>query len=138
MTDQHNIDLNHPDLYLNRDLSMLEFNQRVLDLANDGKVPLLERLRFLCIFASNLDEFFEVRIAYQKQRLAMGSLRNGADGLSASEVLDLSRQRVLKLVQQQYQILNDDLLPAMRDEGITFLHRTEWSDNQKKMDSNLF
>ncbi len=117
--------------YLNRDLSMLEFNRRVFEMACDATVPLLERLRFLCICTSNLDEFFEVRVAIQKQRVAVGSLRVGADGMTASEILQCIHKQVRALVAQQYEVLNNDLIPAMRDEGISFLHRAEWNETQQ-------
>jgi len=111
---------------------MLEFNQRVLDMAGDASVPLLERLRFLCICTSNMDEFFEVRVAIQKEKLALGSLKVAPDGLTPSDILSKIRQRVDKLVSQQYQLLNNDLLPSLREEGIFFLHRNEWTDEQKQ------
>ena len=118
------------DLYLNRDLSMLEFNRRVFEMACDEGIPLLERLRFLCISSTNLDEFFEVRMAVQKQRMAIGSIRTGADGLTASEIVTQAREKVSLLVEEQYELLNESLLPAMLDEGIRFLRRDEWSEVQ--------
>jgi len=124
--------LTDPKLYINRDLSMLEFNQRVLDMASDSSIPLLERLRFLCICTSNMDEFFEVRVAIQKEKLALGSLKVAIDGLTSSDILSKIRQRVDNIVSQQYQLLNNDLLPALREEGICFLHRNEWTDEQKQ------
>ncbi|MDX8381165.1 MAG: polyphosphate kinase 1 [Ghiorsea sp.] len=130
--------LTSPENYLNRELSMLEFNQRVLDMACDTTLPLLERLRFLCICSSNMDEFFEVRVAVQKQKQAIGSLSVSADGLTASETLILIRHRVEKMLTQKYELFNDDLIPAMRDEGISFLHRNEWNDVQKKWIASFF
>jgi len=123
-------DLDNTEYYLNRDVSMLEFNRRVFEMACNKDLPVLERLRFLCICTSNMDEFFEVRVAIQKQRIAVGSLRTGADGRTASETLQLLQTRVRELVEQQYHLLNKDLLPAMRDEGIYFLHREEWNEAQ--------
>ena len=123
--------LNAPELYINRDLSMLEFNRRVLEMACDPNIPLLERLRFLCICTSNMDEYFEVRVAIQKQKLALGSIAPAADGLAPHEVLKEIRTRVPQLLEQQYELLNETLFPAMRDEGIYFLHRHEWSDEQQ-------
>jgi len=127
-----------PENFINRELSMLEFNQRVLEMACDQSVPLLERLRFLCICTSNMDEFFEVRVAVQRQKQALGSLAVGADGLTASEILSRIRSRVDEIVTRQYQLLNDDLLPAMRSEGISFLHRNEWTDEQKQWINGFF
>ncbi|EAU55105.1 polyphosphate kinase 1 [Mariprofundus ferrooxydans] len=125
------LSLDSPELYLNRDLSMLAFNRRVFEMACDPDIPLLERLRFLCICTSNMDEFFEVRVAIQKQRLVVGSMHVGADGLTASETLKQIREQVSKLVSDQYSLLNDELLPAMREEGISFLHRSEWNEAQQ-------
>jgi len=125
------ISLENTEYYLNRDLSMLEFNRRVFEMACDSTLPLLERLRFLCICTSNLDEFFEVRVAIQKQRIKVGSLRVGADGMTASETLQCIHKQVRELVDQQYHLLNKELLPAMRDEGISFLHRDEWNEAQQ-------
>jgi polyphosphate kinase len=122
--------LDHRDYFLNRDLSMLEFNRRVFEMACDKNIPLLERLRFLCISSTNLDEFFEVRMAVQKQRMVMGSIRTGADGLTASEIIARAREKILSLVEDQYELLNESLLPAMKDEGIRFLRREEWNEAQ--------
>jgi len=132
------IALDHPDLYINRDLSMLEFNRRVLAMAEDTNVPLLERLRFLCICTSNMDEFFEVRVAIQKQKVAIGSVQVGADRLTSSEILHRVREQASELVEQQYQILNNDLLPSMREEGIHFLHRAEWTEEQQNWIHKFF
>ena len=132
------IALDHPDLYINRDLSMLEFNRRVLAMAADPNVPLLERLRFLCICTSNMDEFFEVRVAIQKQKVSIGSVQVGADGLSSSEILQRVREQASELVEQQYQVLNNDLLPNMREEGIHFLHRDEWNEEQRNWIHKFF
>ncbi len=124
------MNLDDPGLYLNRDLSMLAFNHRVLELAMDEQIPLLERLRFLCISSSNMDEFFEVRVAALKQRVASGSRRTGADGLSAMETLCRIRRQALAIVEKQYALLNDTLLPCLREEGIAFLRRAEWNEAQ--------
>ncbi|MDX8397792.1 MAG: polyphosphate kinase 1 [Mariprofundaceae bacterium] len=132
------INLDSNELYINRDLSMLEFNRRVLEMASDDKVPLLERLRFLCICTSNMDEFFEVRVAIQKQKLSMGSLSVAADGLSPSNILSKIREQVSQIVDQQYQLLNDDLLPALREQGLHFLHRSEWTEEQQQWIHKFF
>jgi len=124
------IDLTSPEYYLNRDLSVLAFHRRVFEMAADSSLPLLERLRFLCISSSNLDEFFEVRVAVQKHRIALGQLRPAADGMTASEVLAQVRERVGDMVTAQYQLLNDDLLPSLAAEGISFLRRDEWNEAQ--------
>ncbi len=128
--DSELIDLKSPDNYVNRDLSVLAFHRRVFEMAADDSLPLLERLRFLCISSSNLDEFFEVRVALQKHRIAMGQVHPGADGLTAGDMLAQARLRVSDMVEAQYQLLNDVLLPALATEGIRFLRRNEWSEQQ--------
>ncbi|OIO69618.1 MAG: RNA degradosome polyphosphate kinase [Zetaproteobacteria bacterium CG1_02_53_45] len=130
MTEQPTAQIEHSDLFLNRDLSILQFNRRVFEMAADTKVPLLERLKFLCISSTNMDEFFEVRVAVQKHRLAMGSLSTAADGLTAGEILTQVRSRVDLLVKDQYQLLNESLLPAMQEQGIRILRRTDWNEEQ--------
>jgi len=115
----------------NREASFLAFDERVLALARDPGVPLLERLRFLCISSSNLDEFFEVRVAGIKQKILGGVEGAGTDGLSPTQELDLVRNKAHVFVERQYQVFNDELLPTMAEEGIRFLHRAEWSDAVK-------
>jgi len=137
-SDEQCLALDHRDLYLNRDLSMLEFNRRVFEMACDESVPLLERLRFLCISSTNMDEFFEVRVAVQKHRLALGSLHTAADGLTAGDILARVRERVEVLVSDQYRLLNDDLLPALHGEGIRFLRRADWTEAQAEWIRKFF
>lgn len=128
--DSELFDLKSPDNYVNRDLSVLAFHRRVFEMAADDALPLLERLRFLCISSSNLDEFFEVRVALQKHRIALGQGHPGADGLTAGDLLAQVRVRVAEMVEAQYELLNDVLLPSLATEGIRFLRRTEWSEPQ--------
>ncbi len=118
-------------LYLNRELAQLEFNVRVLAQAQDAATPLLERLRFLCIANSNLDEFFEVQVAILRHHMAFGDAVPGADGLSAGEVLARIRTRALDLVRAQYALWNGTLLPELDREGIRFPERARWSASQK-------
>ena len=99
-------DLKAPQHYINRELSFLEFNQRVLDQAFDESVPLLERLRFLCISCSNLDEFFEIRVAGLKQLQELGGGQLGADAMSVPEQLAAIHDRTSRLVTDQYRCLN--------------------------------
>ena len=101
------IDLQNPEYYINRELSHLQFNVRVLEQALDETHPLLERLFFLCIFSSNLDEFFEVRVASLKQQLAFGRETAGADGLHAEQVLKQINEICTNTLDRQYDILND-------------------------------
>ncbi len=126
------IDLTHPDLYLNRELSLLEFNWRVLQQALDPDVPLLERLNYLCISSTNLDEFFEVRVAGLIQQIEINDPYIEADQRSAQEVLKLISQRAHELVKEQYQILNSVLLPALSEESIEILPRAKWSDAHRR------
>ena len=125
-------DLKSPQNYINRELSFLEFNQRVLNQAFDESVPLLERLRFLCISSSNLDEFFEIRVAGVKQLLELGSPGFASDAISLPELLSALHERALRLVAEQYRCLNEVLLPAMAKEGIHLLNRTAWSPEAQR------
>ncbi|MGE5624927.1 MAG: polyphosphate kinase 1 [Bacillota bacterium] len=125
------VDLNQPGLYINRELSQLAFNRRVLDLAQDGSVPLLERLRYLCIASTNLDEFFEIRMAGLKQRLELASAPIGPDDLPASEAVHAITEEARDLVKHQYQTLNELLIPALEKEDIRVLKRSEWSSSQE-------
>jgi polyphosphate kinase len=120
------------DRYINRELSLLAFNERVLAQSADESVPLLERLRFLCISCTNLDEFFEVRVAGLKQLVEMGAGIGSADVLTPKQLLVEIRQRSVELVQQQYDMLNKVLLPELAEEHIHFLQRSEWTAEQKE------
>ncbi|MBT8079380.1 MAG: polyphosphate kinase 1 [Gammaproteobacteria bacterium] len=119
------------DVYINRELSLIEFNRRVLEQARDTNTPILERLRFLCISCTNLDEFFEVRIASLKQRHEIGAPAPGPDTLTPQQLLDEIRHRALVLVRQQYDLLNNEILPALAEEHIHFVHRSQWSSSQR-------
>jgi polyphosphate kinase len=107
--------------YLNREISWLDFNARVLHLAEDPELPLLERVRFLAIFSSNLDEFFQVRVAALKEQQAAGVRAKGPDGLDAAAQLRLIRERVDDLVARQTAVFTKELRPALRDAGIDFV-----------------
>ena len=126
------------ELYINRELSLLEFNKRVLAQAQDESVPLLERLRFLCISCTNLDEFFEIRVAGLKQRIEIGAPAPGPEKLSAQHTFDALRHRMLNLVDQQYRLLNDVLFPEMERSGVRFLKNTEWTKEQEEWLSEYF
>ena len=120
------------DLYINRELSQLQFNKRVFAQALDPAVPLLERLRFLCISCTNLDEFFEIRVAALKQHMEIGSPALGPEKLSAQIVFDSLHPGMLDLVQAQYQLLNDVLFPELAAAGISFVKADAWSDEQRQ------
>ena len=124
--------------YINRELALLEFNRRVLDQARDETVPILERLRFLCISCTNLDEFFEVRVAAVKQRLEIGTRSTGPDNMTPQQLLDEIRHRSLVLVRQQYEMLNNVVLPQLAQEQIHFVHRSDWNAAQKRWLSRYY
>ncbi len=124
--------LANPELYINRELSLLEFHRRVLAQAQEERVPLLERLRYLCISSSVLDEFFEIRVAGLKQQEAYRATQRGPDNLSPSEQLRRIFETVRELVEEQYRVLNEDLLPSLDDQGIRILDPEEWSSKQRQ------
>ena len=118
--------LENPELYINRELSLLEFNRRVIEQAKDETVPLLERLRFLCIASTNLDEFFEIRVAGVKHQVKFGAMQTGPDNLAAQEVLKRISETAHALVDEQYRALNESIMPALAREKIRVLRRSEW------------
>lgn len=124
--------------FFNRELSLLKFNQRVLELAQDPSVPLLERLRYLCISSTNLDEFFEVRVSGLKEQLHLGIDTRGPDKLSASEQLSAISVDAHELVRTQYQVLNENLIPSLREKGIAFIRRTTWTPEIDAWLTNYF
>lgn len=115
---------------INRELSLLKFNRRVLELAMDESMPALERLRFLCISSSNLDEFFEVRVASLIQQVRAGVNRAGECGMTPLEQIEQVYQEAHVLVADQYRVLNDIIIPALKGEGIRFVRRTHWTKQQ--------
>jgi polyphosphate kinase len=129
-TDLNDTDLQAPQLYINRELSFLEFNQRVLEQAKDRRIPLLERVRFLCISCANLDEFFEIRVASLEELLEAGAVQGGPDGLPVPEQLKAIRARTVRLVDEQYQLLNDVLLPELAQNGVVFVSPETWTEAQ--------
>jgi len=126
------------DPYINRELSLLEFNRRVLDQANHADTPILERLRFLCISCTNMDEFFEVRVAALKQRLEIGAPTQGPDKLPPQQLLDELRRRALQLIGQQYKMLNTIIMPELAKEHIAFPKREDWSEKQRRWLTGFF
>jgi polyphosphate kinase len=121
-----------PALYINRELSQLEFIFRVLAQAKDEHTPLLERLRFLCISCTNLDEFFEIRVAGLKHQLMYGGGKPGPDGLTPEQALARIRERALELVDEQYRYWNRTLRPALAGAGVRLLTRDEWNARQRR------
>jgi len=124
--------------YLNRELGLLAFNRRVLAQAEDERVPLLERLRFLCIVSSNLDEFFEIRMAGLKEQVKAHATVTTTDGKTAQEAYRLVSAEAHAIVTEQYQHLNDIILPALANEGIRFLRRSTWNEAQREWIRNYF
>jgi polyphosphate kinase len=118
--------------YINRELSQFEFNKRVLAQALDPEIPLLERLRFLCITCTNLDEFFEIRVAALKQHIEIGTATIGPEKLSAQQVFDALRHGMLGVVQQQYQLLNEVLFPELAAAGVRFVQSEHWTPEQRQ------
>src|SRR5206468_2525351 len=110
-----------PTHFINRELSWLEFNQRVLDEAHDPATPLLERVKFFCITSSNLDEFFEVRVAGLKQQIESEVVERSLDGLTATETFRGITKRVRGMVEQLYACWREQLVPALAENGIRFL-----------------
>ena len=124
-------ELNHPSLYLNRELSHLEFQRRVLEEARDRRNPLLERVKFLSIFGSNIDEFFMVRVAGVMQQIENGVQEPGMDGRGPSETLDAIRASVGRLVNGAYEYFREDLLPALEENYIRLLQLNEITLDQR-------
>ncbi len=124
--------------FLNRELGILQFNRRVLAQAEDDSLPLLERLRFLCIVSSNLDEFVEIRVAGLKEQIKLKVHEAGPDGKSAAEIYPLLIQEVRSLVEAQYKLLNEVLLPKLAGEGVHFRRRADWTPAQKQWIRDYF
>ncbi|WP_434516800.1 polyphosphate kinase 1 [Dechloromonas sp. ARDL1] len=138
--------MNHPHLkprfpaenYLNRELGLLAFNRRVLAQAQDERTPLLERLRFLCIVSSNLDEFFEIRVSGLKEQIRANTPVVTTDGKTAQEAFRLVSAEAHAMVNEQYQQLNEVILPALAEEGIRFLRRSGWNEAQREWIRDYF
>jgi polyphosphate kinase len=127
-----------PEHFINRELSLLAFNRRVLAQAADARVPLLERLRFLCIVSSNLDEFFEIRVAGVKEQIKLGGQATGVDGLSPQEVFRRVNKEAHALIAEQYALLNEAILPALAAEDIFFYKRSTWTPEQSEWIRDFF
>src|SRR5262245_4436992 len=131
--------LDDPSLYINRELSWLEFNRRVLEEARDPQVPLLERLKFLAIFTSNLDEFFMVRVGGLQQKVQVGiALGSGADRMPPREQLERISQAAHQMTAEQYACFRDEVLPALEKEGIVFRGPKDLTDADRKHLTELF
>jgi polyphosphate kinase len=127
-----------PAQFLNRELGILAFNRRVLAQAADDGVPLLERLRFITIVSSNLDEFFEIRVAGLKEQIKLGLPEPGPDGRAPTEVFEAVSREAHALVAEQYQLLNQTVLPALAQQGIVFPKREDWNAAQRQWIRDYF
>ncbi len=132
------VDLSNPELYINRELSFLQFNWRVLQQALDEDLPILERIKFIFIFSNNLDEFFEVRVAAYVHSMNHEKSRQGPDGLTAPQVLAEISKTCHEMVDEQYRIFNDVLLPKLSENDIHFLRRMQWTDVQSQWIKDYF
>lgn len=124
------MNLPSPDTLINRELGILEFQRRVLAQADDPDVPLLERLKFLCIFSSNLDEFFEVRVAGLKEQIRANTSQLSPDGMTPGQQYRAVSETAHALVARQYELFNKDIIPALAIQGIHFFRRTQWNEVQ--------
>ncbi|HVX55113.1 RNA degradosome polyphosphate kinase [Nocardioides sp.] len=128
----------YEDRFLDRELSWLRFNQRVLELAEDPSLPLLERVRFLAIFTSNLDEFFMVRVAGLKRRIAAGLAVRAASGLMPREVLELIWRTTRQLSERHASVFRNEIVPALESEGIALVRWTDLTDEEVKYCKKMF
>ena len=126
------------DRYINRELSILDFHLRVLEQAVDPLHPLLERMNFLLIFSRNLDEFFEIRVAGVMEQLSLGNESRSPDGLTPRQVLEQISQTAHAAIERQYRILNEEILPKLREEDICFLRRGELTPAQSSWVKKYF
>jgi polyphosphate kinase len=126
------------DAFVNRELSWLEFNRRVLEEAQDPSVPLLERVKFLAIFSSNLDEFFMVRVAALKRRIHAGDQTPGPDGLTPAQTTKAVAARVRELVDAQHHCFLGEIQPLLTAEGIGLLRPKETSGEQERFLEEYF
>ena len=117
--------------FLNREIGILEFNRRVLAQAEDTDTPLLERLRFICIVSSNLDEFFEIRVAELKETIRVDVAASKRDGMTAHEVFSAVSRIAHELVDRQYRLLNERVLPELEKAGVHFLRRNDLNEAQR-------
>lgn len=125
-------------LFLNRELSLLQFNERVLAMAEHPDTPLLERLRYVCIVSSNLDEFFEIRVSSLKEQLAQHPTLMGPDGMTTEQAYERVQLEVHRMVDRQYALLNDDIYPRLRTEGVYLHHAVEWNEAQTAWAKEVF
>lgn len=117
-------------LLINRDLSLLQFQRRVLELAAADRLPLMERLKYLCIVSSNLDEFFEIRVSGIKEKILHQDLLVNTEDMGPEQLLSEVSIQVHEIIREQYKLLNEELLPALSGQGIEFIRRSKWTPEQ--------
>ncbi len=132
------IDLTDQSLYFNRELSWVDFNDRVLQLAEDPRVPLMERVNFCAIYQDNLDEFFMVRVAGLHDQVESKTDARGADGMAAAEVIDLIRERVIDLRGRLTRCFEDEIRPALAEHGIRIIALDAASESEREELEHLF
>src|SRR5262245_28129143 len=134
-----NPSLDDPSLYVNRELSWLEFNRRVLEEAQDARVPLLERLKFLAIYSSNLDEFFMVRVGGLQEKVQAAIDRgSGADRMPPLSQLERIGEAVRQMVAEQYRCLNEEVLPGLQREGIIIRSQKDLTEPERRYLKDIF
>ncbi|MEI7841464.1 MAG: polyphosphate kinase 1 [Gallionellaceae bacterium] len=127
-----------PQNFINRELGLLEFNRRVLAQAENPNIPPLERLKYICIVSSNLDEFFEIRVAGLKEQIKLGVESSGPDGMVPPSILRRVRDQAHQIIEKQYLIFNKDLTPTLAQCGVHFLRRTHWNEAQSAWVKDYF
>jgi polyphosphate kinase len=138
MDEEKQMNLDEPELYINRELSMLTFQERVLEEALDESNPLLERIKFISILGSNLDEFFMVRVGGLRMQINAGITKPSPDGLTPAEQLAEIRKRALQLMVQARDHLRGVLLPLLNDAGIHVLEYHELTQKQQENTKEYF
>jgi len=126
------VDLRDPRLYINRELSMLEFNYRVLEEALDDSLPLLERVKFLAIFANNLDEFFMIRVSGLREQVAAGVVETPADGLTPAQQLAAIRKRLLPMLELQYGCFWDEIVPKLNKHHLFIANYADLPEDRRE------
>jgi polyphosphate kinase len=124
------MNLPSPETLINRELGILEFQRRVLAQADDPNIPILERLKFICIFSSNMDEFFEVRVAGLKEQILANATQRSPDGMSPAQQYRAVSETAHALVARQYDLFNNEIIPELAEQGIHFFRRTQWNEAQ--------
>lgn len=137
MNTEQNMDISLPNL-VNRESSLMYFNERVLAMAENREIPLLERLRYICIVSSNLDESFEIRIASIKKQQESDPTLIGPDGRTPGEAIDHVQKQVHGLVERQYNLLNQDILPKLRDHGVYLYKSHEFTEEMLAWAKKVF